>query len=97
MSAVAFQPVTPVRGAYKDRKVSGRYRLFCAVGAVLPRGHAVYVQYDQRSLENAARGAPTQSWKALIVDSDGLFHRRYLDLDCFGSSYNLHSRYSIER
>lgn len=24
---LAFQPVTPVRGAYKDRKVSGRYRL----------------------------------------------------------------------
>lgn len=25
-STVAFQPVTPVRGAHKDRKVSGRYR-----------------------------------------------------------------------
>lgn len=30
-NTVAFQPVTPVRGAYKDRKVSGRYRLFSAV------------------------------------------------------------------
>ncbi|KAL0114457.1 hypothetical protein PUN28_011607 [Cardiocondyla obscurior] len=32
---MAFQPVTPVREAYKDRKVSGRYRLLSApLGAV---------------------------------------------------------------
>jgi len=51
-STVAFQPVTPVRGAYKDRKVSGRYRLLSAVGAVCLVDGRACVQRGQQATRN---------------------------------------------